>query len=135
MQAGPLAIKPLPLPKGAQVSIGLPIEAMKDIRTKKHSWNVIQKQYSKYNENNTLEATPEGTCMCVKYPSGAASDYVAAKVLCLPMVVECLCLEKMYKCGGHRKLALHPCCWEHVDPRLCGFACTLVLYACVGFRW
>lgn len=73
MQNGPVAIQALAAPAGAQASISLPIEAMRDIRTKKHSWNVIQKQYSKYNENNTVEDTPEGTCMCVKYPAGPHS--------------------------------------------------------------
>ena len=74
MQEGPVAIKPLTPPRGAQVAIALPIDAMRDTRTKKHPWNIIQKQYSKYNENNTLEATPEGTCMCVKYPAGAVTS-------------------------------------------------------------
>ena len=53
---------------------------MDDIRAKKHPWNVIQKQYGKYNENNTLVATPKGTCMCVKYPAGMFASVFAPTV-------------------------------------------------------
>lgn len=72
MQEGPVAIEQLPPPAGAQACIAMPIAAMHNIRTKKHAWNVIQKQYSKHNENNTLEDTPEGLCMRVNYPAGIA---------------------------------------------------------------
>ena len=80
MQGGPGCIKQLKPPQGAQVAIALPIDCMDDIRAKKHPWNVIQKQYGKYNENNTLVATPKGTCMCVKYPAGMFASVFAPTV-------------------------------------------------------
>lgn len=80
MQDGPVGIKQLEPLEGAQVAIALPIDCMDDIRAKKHPWNVVQKQYSKYNENNTLVATPEGACMCVQYPAGMFASVFAPAV-------------------------------------------------------
>lgn len=95
------AIKALELPAGAQACIALPIEGMRDIRNKKHSWNVIQKQYGKYNENNTLEDTPEGTCMCVKYPAGAPPSSLSllmhALHACLNVLSSHIALKKVTK--------------------------------------